>query len=114
MSTVIFMISKFLNPKNDYAFKKIFGTEKNKDILVDFINAILRFEGTEQIKTVVFLSPIQDPEIAAKKQSIVDILCTDQKGQQYIIEMQVAHMAGFEKRAQYYASKAYSNYFCSM
>lgn len=104
----IMSVGKFLSPKNDFAFKRIFGTEKNQDILVDFINAILRFEGAERIETVIFLTPIQDPEIAAKKQSIVDILCTDQKGQQYIIEMQVAHMAGFEKRAQYYASKAYS------
>jgi len=103
------MLGKYLNPRNDYAFKRIFGTEKNKDILVDFINAMLGFEGSEKIQNVAFLSPVQDPDIASKKQSIVDVLCTDEIGQQYIIEMQVAHTSGFEKRAQYYAARAYSN-----
>lgn len=51
---------------------------------------------------------MQAPEIAAKKQRILDVLCTDQNGVQYIIEMQVAKTTGFEKRAQYYAAKAYA------
>ncbi|MCC8419272.1 MAG: Rpn family recombination-promoting nuclease/putative transposase, partial [Rickettsia endosymbiont of Glossina mortisans submortisans] len=50
----------------------------------------------------------QDPEIASKKQSIVDVLCQDENGEQIIIEMQVSPQEGFEKRAQYYAAKAYS------
>ena len=51
---------------------------------------------------------IQVPEIATKKQRIVDVLCRDANGVQLIIEMQVAPQEGFEKRAQYYAAKAYS------
>ncbi len=50
---------------------------------------------------------MQDPVTAAKKTSLVDILCKDEKGNRYIVEMQVAKEKGFEKRAQYYASKAY-------
>lgn len=50
-----------------------------------------------------------DPDIASKKQSIVDVLCRDSSGIQYIVEMQVAKTKGFEKRAQYYAAKAYSS-----
>lgn len=102
------MLSKFLDPKNDVAFKKIFGSEKNKDILIHFLNDILGFTGSHQIQSVEFLSTIQDPDIAAKKQSIVDVLCQDAEGAKYIIEMQVAKTKGFEKRAQYYAAKAYS------
>lgn len=101
------MISKFLDPKNDVAFKKIFGTEKNKDILIHFLNDMITFKEHGPIKEVTFLKTIQDPETAAKKTSIVDILCKDDKGNQYIVEMQVAKDKGFEKRAQYYASKAY-------
>jgi len=56
---------------------------------------------------VTFLKTVQDPETAAKKTSVVDILCKDENGNQYIVEMQVAKKKGFEKRAQYYASKAY-------
>ncbi len=102
------MLSKFLDPKNDFAFKQIFGTEKNKDILIHFINDIMRFKGAEQVASVEFLQTSLDPDIASKKQSIVDVLCADEMGRQFIIEMQVARTHGFEKRAQYYASKAYS------
>jgi predicted transposase/invertase (TIGR01784 family) len=98
---------RYLNPKNDVAFKKIFGSEKHKNILIHFLNDVLHFEGENAIAEVEFLSPIKDPDIASKKMSIVDVLCKDSKGVRYIVEMQVAPMEGFEKRAQYYASKAY-------
>src|SRR4029079_10400402 len=101
------MFSKYLDPKNDVAFKKIFGTEKNKDILIHFLNDMLTFKEKSPIREVTFLQPVQNPDIASKKTSIVDILCSDEKGNKYIVEMQVAKEKGFEKRAQYYASKAY-------
>src|SRR5205085_2166743 len=101
------MFAKFLNPKNDVAFKRIFGTEKNKDILIRFLNDMISFKGKKPIISVTFLKTEQNPVIALKKTSIVDILCEDSKKNQYIVEMQVADTKGFEKRAQYYASKAY-------
>ncbi|WP_353269703.1 Rpn family recombination-promoting nuclease/putative transposase [Wolbachia endosymbiont (group A) of Myopa testacea] len=101
-------LSKFLDPKHDVAFRRIFGTEKNKDILIHFLNDILGFTGKNAIQDIEFLSTIQDPDIAAKKQSIVDVLCRDSTGAQYICEMQFTKTKGFEKRAQYYAAKAYS------
>ncbi|BAG39607.1 hypothetical protein OTT_0149 [Orientia tsutsugamushi str. Ikeda] len=100
-------LSRFLDPKNDVAFKKIFGSEKNKDILIHFLNDILLFEGNRKIIEVEFLGTILDADIASKKESIVDVLCKDKNGAQYIIEMQVDPTQGFEKRAQYYAAKAY-------
>ncbi|WP_353277795.1 Rpn family recombination-promoting nuclease/putative transposase [Wolbachia endosymbiont (group A) of Agelastica alni] len=102
-------LSKFLDPKNNYTFRRIFGTEKNKDILIHFLNDILGRTGEAKIEDVAFLSPIQDPEIAAKKESIVDVLCRDSTGVRFICEVQVARTSGFEKRAQFYASKAYSS-----
>nr|WP_095742718.1 PD-(D/E)XK nuclease family transposase [Wolbachia endosymbiont of Drosophila simulans] len=80
-------LSKFLDPKNDVAFRRIFGTEKNKDILIHFLNDILGFTGKDEIKEIEFLSTIMDPEIASDKQSIVDVLCRDSSGNRYIIEM---------------------------
>jgi predicted transposase/invertase (TIGR01784 family) len=103
------MLSKFLDPKNDFAFKKIFGSEKNQDILISFLNDVLLFTGKLPIVSVTFLPTIQDAETASKKTSIIDVLCKDEKGCTYIVEMQVAKSKGFEKRAQYYASKAYSS-----
>jgi len=90
------MLTKFLDPKNDFAFKRIFGTEKNKDILIHFLNDMLTFKDRALIQDVTFL-----------KTSIVDILCKDENDNRYIVGMQVAKEKGFEKRAQYYASKAY-------
>lgn len=101
------MLSKFLDPKNDFAFKKIFGTPKHKDILIHFLNDMIDFKDNAIIQTVSFLKTSQDPDVAYAKQSIVDVLCTDQQGRQYIVEMQVARSDAFVKRAQYYAAKAY-------
>ena len=96
-----------LDPKNDIAFKGIFGREENKDIVIDFLNDMVVFGDREKIVDVRFLPTIQSPEVAALKASIVDVMCIDTHGQQYIVEMQVARTQGFEKRAQYYAAKAY-------
>jgi predicted transposase/invertase (TIGR01784 family) len=103
------MFGKFLDPKNDVAFKKIFGTEKNKDILIHFLNDMIEFGEKVHIQDVTFLKTVQDPEIRAQKTSVVDILCKDEMGNRYIVEMQVAKQKGFEKRAQYYVSKAYTS-----
>ena len=102
-------ITKYLNPRNDIAFKKIFGTEKNKDILIHFLNDVIEREDKKEIINVTLLNPMQHPEIVGKKQSVVDVLCEEKDGTQYIVEMQVAKVAGFEKRAQYYAAKAYAS-----
>ena len=103
------MVATFLDPKNDVAFKKIFGSEKNKDILIRFLNDMITFKERSPILDVTFIKTSQDPDIAIQKTSIVDILCTDEKGNKYIVEMQVAKTRGFEKRAQFYASKVYSS-----
>ncbi|MEK7654947.1 MAG: Rpn family recombination-promoting nuclease/putative transposase [Pseudomonadota bacterium] len=102
-------IGKFLDPKTDIAFKRIFGTEKNKDILIDFLNDVLQKSGDSWIVDLEYLPTIQDPTIALLKTSAVDILCREQSGVRYIIEMQVTKTIGFEKRAQLYAAKAYCN-----
>ncbi|MDJ1305542.1 MAG: Rpn family recombination-promoting nuclease/putative transposase [Candidatus Midichloria sp.] len=102
-------ITRYLDPRNDLAFKKIFGVEKNKHVLMDFLNDVLYRGGKDLITEVLFLNPTQNPEVASYKESIEDVLCTDQHGMQYIVEMQVAKVRGFEKRAQYYAAKAYIN-----
>ena len=100
------MLTKFLNPKNDLAFKRIFGTEKNKDILIHFLNDIFG-RSTNPIEEVSFLKGSQDPEIVAQRVSVVDLLCHDAEGNRFIIEMQVDSEPGFEKRAQYYAARTY-------
>ena len=100
------IMAKFLNPTNDLAFKRIFGTEKNKDILLHFLNDIFS-RGDNLIEEVTFLNTFHEREVASNRVSIVGILCRGHDGSRFIVEMQVASEPGFEKRAQYYAAKAY-------
>ena len=102
-------IGKYLDPKNDIAFKRVFGQEKNKAILIHFLNDVLEKKGGEKIKEITFLAPPQNLDVFVRKQSIVDVLCKDERGIQYIVEIEVARTKGFEKRAQYYAAKAYGS-----
>jgi len=101
------MLGKCLNPQNDIAFKRLFGTDKNKDILISLLNEVLGGQLSSPIEDVTFLTPIQQAETRYDKTSIVDVLCKDKEGTQYIIEMQVTDKGDFTSRAQYYASKAF-------
>jgi predicted transposase/invertase (TIGR01784 family) len=100
------MISRFLNPKNDLTFKRIFGSEQNKDILIHFLNDMF-VRSTNPIEDVEFIKPIMEPERNELRVSIIDVLCTDLEGNKFIIEMQCAKDTGYIKRAQYYASRVY-------
>jgi predicted transposase/invertase (TIGR01784 family) len=102
---IIMLASKFLNPRNDAVFKRIFGSEKNKDILIHFLNDILIRK--VPIKDVTFLKTIQDSEIAPLRVSIVDVMCEDRDKNRFIIEMQLAHEKAFDRRVLYYAARAY-------
>ncbi len=99
---------KFVDIKNDIAFRKIFGNENRKEVLISFLNAILLLENDHKIVSVEVLTPYQLPEIRGGKVTIVDIKAKDQSDKNYIIEMQVAEVEGFDKRVLYYASKSYS------
>ncbi len=99
---------KFVDVKNDIAFRKIFGNEKKKVILISFLNAVLGLEGQDRVKEVTLLNPFQLPRIAGEKSSIIDVKATDEKGFTFIVEMQVAEPAGFDKRVLYYTSKDYA------
>ena len=99
---------KFVDVKNDVAFRKIFGNEKKKVILISFLNAVLDLNGYDRIKDVTLLNPFQLPRIKGEKSSIIDVRAIDNKGATFIIEMQVAEPEGLEKRILYYSSKDYA------
>jgi predicted transposase/invertase (TIGR01784 family) len=99
-------MQRFLDPKNDFAFKHVFGTEKNKDILINFLNDVLKSK-EDKIEDVEFLKTSQDPEIAILRQSIVDVMCKDTGGNIFIVEMQCSSDSHFIKRAVAYACRAY-------
>jgi len=99
---------KFVDVKNDVAFRKIFGNEKKTKILISFLNAALKLKGDQRIKEVTIANPYQFPRIAGEKASIIDVRAKDVKGRQFVVEMQVAETDGFDKRVQYYTCRDYS------
>jgi predicted transposase/invertase (TIGR01784 family) len=99
----------FADPKTDFAFKRIFGSEQHKDVLVAFLNDMLDLDAPHRIVEVELLPPEQRPAVDELKLSIVDVKCTDARGVTYVVEMQVLQVEGFEKRVVYNVAKAYVN-----
>jgi predicted transposase/invertase (TIGR01784 family) len=100
-------IMKFYNPCNDVAFKKVFNS--HPDLTMSFLNAVLKLEGERTIEKVEFLPQEQLPKVADSKKSILDVKCTDQRGLQYIIEVQNSKMVSYLHRVQYYIAHSYSS-----
>ena len=99
---------KFVDIKNDVAFRKIFGNENKTTSIISFLNAVLKLEGDRKIKEVTIINPYLLPRIAGEKASIIDVRAKDEKERQFVIEMQVANVDGFDKRVQYYTCRDYS------
>ena len=97
----------FINPKTDFAFKKIFGSEQSKDILISFLNSIL-YQGNPTIEDLEILNPYLAPKIRGIKDTYLDVRAKITGDKTVIIEMQVLNVEGFEKRILYNAAKAYS------
>lgn len=100
---------QFADIKNDIAFRKIFGNENKKEILISFLNAVLKLEGTKQITWVEILNPYQLARIAGSKSTILDVRAKDKAGNSYIVEMQVTDKKGLDKRITFYSARGYAS-----
>ncbi|NNJ84826.1 MAG: Rpn family recombination-promoting nuclease/putative transposase [Gammaproteobacteria bacterium] len=99
---------KFLDVKTDFAFKKVFGSEDSKDILLSFLNAVLDFGHGRQLTDLAIVDPYNVPLLKGMKDTYVDVKATLADGSRVIIEMQVLNVEGFEKRILYNAAKNYA------
>ncbi len=99
---------RFINPRTDYAFKKIFSSAESKDILISFLNALL-YKGQNTIRDLEFINTYEAGGIAILKDSFLDVRAKLDNGSIVIIEMQVLNIEGFNKRVIYYAAKVYIN-----
>jgi predicted transposase/invertase (TIGR01784 family) len=97
-------MAKYLDPKIDVLFKKIFG--ENKDLVISFLNSLLPLQDGQEILTIEYLSPEQVPKTPLGKNSIVDIRCIDSTGRSFIVEMQTEWSNIFRKRLLVNGSKA--------
>ncbi|BDD07769.1 hypothetical protein FUAX_02010 [Fulvitalea axinellae] len=96
------MIEKFINPFTDFGFKKLFGEDQNKDILIDFLNQLLPEE--DRIKDLTFHKNEHYARAIDDRRAIFDLYCENQDGEKFIIELQRAKQANFKDRSLYYAS----------
>ncbi|HSN98415.1 MAG TPA: Rpn family recombination-promoting nuclease/putative transposase [Candidatus Nanopelagicales bacterium] len=99
----------FADPKTDFVFQRIFGSEDHKPVLIGFLNDLLGLVGERRIAEVSFLPPEQRPKVSELKYSIVDVKCVDAGGTTYVVEMQVLNVEAFEKRVLYNVAKAFTN-----
>ena len=98
----------FLDVKTDYAFKRVFGSEGSKPVLVSFLNAILDYQGEQAIVDLTIVDSDQVPMLKGMKDTYVDVKAVLANGKHVIIEMQVLNVAGFEKRILHNAAKEYA------
>lgn len=96
---------KYLDPKADLTFKKVFG--EHPDLVISLLNALLPLEKGDEIQTIEYLTPEMVPETPTRKNSIVDVRCKDMKGRQFLVEMQMIWSSEFKQRVLFNASKAY-------
>ncbi|WP_139490585.1 Rpn family recombination-promoting nuclease/putative transposase [Brevibacillus dissolubilis] len=96
-----------LNPKVDFVFKRIFGTEENKDILLAFLNAILHPPDGQDLTEIALLDPHLNPDMVGDKTSILDVRAITAAGIPINIEIQLFNKYNIEKRTLYYWAKLY-------
>jgi len=95
-----YLEERYIGFITDYAFKRFFGTEANKDLLIDFLNSIL----DEKIVDLTYKNSECLPERPVDRKAVFDVYCTNEKNEHFIVEMQNARQAYFKDRTIYYSS----------
>ena len=98
-------MGKYLDPRADLTFKKVFAD--HKDLMISFLNALLPLSDDGQVTSIEYLPFELIPTMPLKKDTIVDVRCEDQRRRQFIVEMQMIWTADFFKRVLFNSSKAY-------
>jgi predicted transposase/invertase (TIGR01784 family) len=93
---------KYINPFTDFGFKKLFGSEPNKDLLIDFLNQVL--PGKHKIKDLTYARTEHLGNSEADRKAIFDLYCVGENGERFIVKMQKAKQNFFKDRALYYSS----------
>ena len=98
------MPDKYINPFTDFGFKKIFGEEENKDLLVDFIQTLMPEKSN--ITTINYLKTEKLGRANTERKAIFDLYCENDKGEKFIVELQRAEQDYFKERSIYYSTFA--------
>ena len=93
---------RYVNPYTDFGFKKLFGTEMNKDLLISFINSLL--SGKEVVKDLTYLNTEHLGTSEANRKAVFDVYCENENGEKILVEMQRGEQQFFKDRSLYYAT----------
>ena len=93
---------RYINPYTDFGFKKLFGTEMNKDLLISFLNAL--FMGRQNIKDVKYLPTEHFGVYGDSRRAIFDVYCEDENGGKFIVEMQNVSQQYYKDRSVFYST----------
>lgn len=93
---------RYINPYTDFGFKKLFGTEMNKDLLISFLNSL--FNGHEVIRNVEYLNTEHLGEGYKERKAVFDVYCENERGEKFIVEMQKAEQDYFKDRSVFYST----------
>jgi len=96
------MIEKYINPHTDFGFKRLFGSEFNKELLISFLNAM--FHGEQNVQDVTYLNSEHLGERADARRAIFDVYCQNDMGEKFIVEMQNVYQEFFKDRTIYYST----------
>lgn len=96
------MEEKYINPHTDFGFKRLFGSEFNKELLISFLNAL--FAGKQEIKDVTYMNTEQLGERIESRRAIFDVYCETENGEKFIVEMQNVYQEFFKDRTIYYST----------
>ncbi|NEP50159.1 MAG: Rpn family recombination-promoting nuclease/putative transposase [Moorea sp. SIO3C2] len=99
---------RFISPKTDFAFKKIFGSSESKEVLISFLNALI-YQGESRINNLEIIDPYNAGYTTELKDTYLDVKAILNDGSTVIIEMQVLNVPAFDKRVIYNLAKTYSN-----
>ena len=93
---------RYISLLTDFGFKRIFGSDINKDLLIDFLNSL--FNGEQVVKNVTYLNSEHVGDVYAERKAIFDVYCENEHGEKFIVEMQNAYQKYFKDRSLFYST----------
>ena len=96
------MEERYVNPHTDFGFKRLFGSEFNKELLISFLNAL--FHGEQTVADVTYMNSEQLGDRIDERRAVFDVYCQNEKGEKFIVEMQNVYQEFFKDRTIYYST----------
>ncbi len=96
------MTEKYINPRTDFGFKRLFGSEFNKELLISFLNAL--FHGEQDVQDITYLNSEQLGDRLDARRAVFDVFCENRAGEKFIVEMQNVYQEFFKDRTIYYST----------